>query len=504
MRRSGAISLSVLILALIARAQTESIFRTTTQLVQIDVAAEDKDGHPVIGLSKEDFEVIVNRKPQPIDTFTETLLAPPAPPAPLPRGTFSNRQTAAEVTQGRYTVFLLDWRNTAWQLQSFAYQQLQKMLAATPPENKVALYLIDNGFQIVQEFTLDRDLFKARADSLWGQVQAPVTSIDQAEVEARETVQAFQDIAKHLAGISGQKLLIWVSLGFPDNEPQAEPPPGSTHVGVVRSNAPTSTGFQIDIDKAVHILGNSNVVVEAAESSYLGASVVPGLGSRTSYVNTLQQIAERTGGRFFPADTNDLAATLRSAASDRAASYELGYYASGDLPPGLQSIEIRCRRPGVTLRYREGYFVEKKTPAPPATTRAAAQEVLERAVDAVSIPLTAAATRTMGNIASIVLRLTVDASAINLRQDGGTWRGNVSCLARFASDVGDQLGDVPLDAQTISLTDAQHDRAVRDGIHLRFTMKMPPDAAALRVLVRDENSGNMGSVTIPVADLPEF
>ena len=75
------------------------MFRTTTQLVQIDVAAEDKDGKPVAGLTKDDFELFVRHKPQEIDTFTTTSIAP-APPAPLPPGTFSNKQAATEVTPG--------------------------------------------------------------------------------------------------------------------------------------------------------------------------------------------------------------------------------------------------------------------------------------------------------------------------------------------------------------------------------------------------------------------
>src|ERR1700721_1547982 len=118
--------------AVLALAQDESIFRTTTQLVQIDVAAEDKDGKPVAGLTKDDFELFVSKKPQSIATFTATSVAPAAP-VTLPPGTFSNKQTATEVTQGRYTVFLLDWRNTNWQLQSVDNQQLLKLMSETPP-----------------------------------------------------------------------------------------------------------------------------------------------------------------------------------------------------------------------------------------------------------------------------------------------------------------------------------------------------------------------------------
>ncbi len=509
--------------ATLVLAQDTSVFRTTTQLVRIDVVAQDKNGNPVADLGKDDFELTVSRKPQPIATFQVTSTVPAAAGA-LPRGTFSNKQVAAEVSQGRYTVFLLDWRNTNWQLQSFAHQQLLKMLSDAPPGGKIALYLINNGFQIVQEFTSDRELLQAKAESLWGEVPPPLYTLAQAEMASKETISAFQSIAKHLAGISGQKVLVWISMGFPDNAPfslpsendsgatpksgaewaaRTAPRPGD-RVPVLRGNAPPAPSFLQDIDKAVRGLGNANIVVESVEAKYLGAIVIPDTGPITSYVNTLQMIAERTGGRFFPGDTNDMATTLRDAASDRATSYEIGYYAGDNLQPGLQPFEIKCKRPGITLRYREGYYVDKKPPLAQTDTRAVAQDILEGAVDATAIPLTATATRTAGNISSIMLRLNVDAHALILRQDGNLWRVKVSTFARFATDVEDQVGDVPLDSPALSLTQDQYERALRDGVNLRFTMKIPPGAVTLRVLVHDDASGNVGTVTISMADLPEF
>ena len=508
--------------AAIVLAQDSSVFRTTTQLVRIDVVAQDKNGNPVADLGKDDFVLTVNRKPQRIDTFTVTSTAP-EPPVALPRGTFSNKQAAAEASQGRYTVFLLDWRNTNWMLQSFAHQQLLKMLSDAPPGGKIALYLVNDGFQIVQEFTSDRELLKAKAESLWGEVPPPLITLDQAELAASDTIAAFQGIAKHLAGISGQKVLIWVSLGFPDNAPYPSasensggatprsgaewaarlPPPGGL-VGVIQANAAPSPSFLQDIDKAVRNLGNSNIVVESVEAKYLGAHVLAEVGSNTSYVNTLQMIAERTGGRFFPGDTNDMASTLRSAANDRATSYELGYYAGDSLLPGLQPFEIKCRRPGITLRYREGYYIDKKPPAAQTDTRVLAQDILEGAVDATAIPLRATAVRTAGNVSSIMLRLNIDAHALALQQEGGLWQAKMSTFARFATDVEDQVGDVPLDSPSLSLTQDQYDRELREGITLHFTMKIPDEAVTLRVLVRDEGTGNVGTVTISMANLPEF
>lgn len=489
--------------AVSALAQDESIFRTTTQLVRIDVAAEDKDGKPVAGLTKDDFELFVSRKPQQIATFTATSVAP-APPSALPPGTFSNKQAATEVTQGRYTVFLLDWRNMNSQLQGWAHQEMLKMLSKLPEGSKVALYVNNNGLQIAQEFTSDHELIKAKAATLWGQLQAPETGIDAAELAAKQTVAAFQAVAKHLSGISGQKVLIWVSTGFPDRAVPPLPPPGSVPVEVKHHSDASAIGFSQDIDNAVRLLGNANIVVESTESTYLFAHVQPETGRTSSYVNTLQSIAERTGGRFYPGDTNDFASTLLTAANDRATSYELGYYAGDSLQPSLQPFEIKCKRPGVTLRYREGYYIDKKPPAAPADTRVIAQDVLEGAVDAVAIPLTASATHTMGSMPSIIVRLNIDPAALQLRHEGNLWRGKISVFARFASDEDDQLGDVPVDAGTLSFTDDQRTRLLHDGLTRRFTMKLPQGATTLRVLVRDEGSGNMGTVTIPVTDLPEF
>jgi VWFA-related protein len=468
---------ALFLFAAIALAQNDTVFRTTTQLVRIDVAAQDKEGHVVSDLTKDDFELKVSGKPQLIDTFTVTSDTP-APSVTLPRGTFSNKQAAVEVSQGRYTVFLLDWRNTNWQLQAFANQQLLKMMSETPPGGKVAFYVLtDSGFQIMQEFTSDHELVRGKAAGLWGQVPAPAGTVAMKEAAAHETVRDFQDIAKYLSGISGQKVLIWISTGFP--------------------------GSAEDIDNVVRVLGNANIVVESTDAAYLGAITRPEFGPVKRFPDVLQDIAERTGGRYF-AGSNDLAAELLAAANDRSTSYELGYYAGDNLQPGLQPFEIRCKRPGVTLRYREGYYIDKKPPVVQSDTRAAGQDILEGAVDAVGIPLTASATRTAGNVGSIVLRLNIDVHALTFRQDGALWRTKISSLARFASDLEDQVGDIPLDSPALNLTQAQHDRAVRDGINLRFTMRIPKGASTLRVLVRDEDSGNAGTVTIPVTDLPEF
>ncbi|HEY4087356.1 MAG TPA: VWA domain-containing protein, partial [Bryobacteraceae bacterium] len=284
----------VFLIAVCSLAQEPTVFRSSTQLIQIDVAAEGKNGSPVTDLMKDDFELTVNGKPGAIDTFTATSPIPVITEQ-LPRGTFSNRTQVAEVTRGRYTAFVLDCRNTNFTLQAFAIQQLQKMLEAPLLDGKVALYLINNGFQIAQEFTSNLDLLKEKVAGLAAVVPPPVTDLAQAETAAKETVTAFRTLSKHLGGIFGQKIVIWLSTGFPDSEPAPPPLPDSTILLTPVRDAP-STSFLADIDGAVRTLGNANIVLESVEASYVGANVSPENGPITTHVNPLQMIAERTGG----------------------------------------------------------------------------------------------------------------------------------------------------------------------------------------------------------------
>src|SRR5678809_336337 len=69
-----------------------AVFRTGTRLVQVDVVVREKKG-AVMGLTKDDFKVTDNGKPQTIGVFSVRQVAP-AVAAPLPPGVVANRPQA--------------------------------------------------------------------------------------------------------------------------------------------------------------------------------------------------------------------------------------------------------------------------------------------------------------------------------------------------------------------------------------------------------------------------
>src|SRR5215210_7504760 len=69
-------------------------FKSDVQLIDVDVVVTGRDGKPVRGLTRDDFEIIENGQPQAISNFAEIMaaasnLVPPAAaaaPAPVAQG----------------------------------------------------------------------------------------------------------------------------------------------------------------------------------------------------------------------------------------------------------------------------------------------------------------------------------------------------------------------------------------------------------------------------------
>ena len=56
-----------------AQQQQPPVFRGATDLAHLDVMVTDKDGQHVVGLTKDDFELYLNRVPVTVDVLAEYL-----------------------------------------------------------------------------------------------------------------------------------------------------------------------------------------------------------------------------------------------------------------------------------------------------------------------------------------------------------------------------------------------------------------------------------------------
>jgi VWFA-related protein len=300
--------ISLLGLAGLMAAQEPSSFRVNTRLVEVDVVVRSKAG-AVTGLTKEDFRILDNGKPQSIATFSVRSNSNTkgvannvvASAKPLPAGVISNRVSRSGEEPVAATVILLDRLNTEVADQSYFAKEMLKYIKTMQPGEHVAIYTLLKSLRILQDFTddpqrlllaasqshaqqsvslagSDESELKTAVSSMtnWA-IQAPgitqaaqnaenaqmslmaelgqnaVTEMEDAEKKNRAllTSRALEDISRHLRGLPGRKKLVWVSGGFP--------------IGTLEVNSRHYDEFGEEVSQAVHALNNANVAVYAID-----------------------------------------------------------------------------------------------------------------------------------------------------------------------------------------------------------------------------------------------
>ncbi|HZQ96798.1 MAG TPA: VWA domain-containing protein [Candidatus Sulfotelmatobacter sp.] len=231
--------------------------RVSSRLVLVDAVVTDKSGQRITGLTKDDFTILENGKPQKISAFSFETPEAPSPRPALPPNVYTNRPEY-DMPKGPLTILLLDGLNTAVADQGFARSQMLKYLGSQlQPGQPVAVYTLAGSLRLLQDFTGDTALLKAAVEHFNPQTSVEmqvenVTSVmpnlhitgdtgarggssadslrlvfirmsefmnEQAKLALQDrvyrTAAALRLIAHRMGGYPGRKNLIWVSAGFP-------------------------------------------------------------------------------------------------------------------------------------------------------------------------------------------------------------------------------------------------------------------------------------------------
>jgi VWFA-related protein len=142
-----------------------------SHLVLLDVTVTDKQGHPVTGLTKDDFKLTEDGQPQTIKFFeehapvdaVETARRKAAAIAGQPLNTFTNY----EPLTGRPVAVLLLNRLFPIPPMGWPHQQMLDLVQNSPPDTPFAVYLLDSELRLVQPVTTNRALLAAKIDEMW-------------------------------------------------------------------------------------------------------------------------------------------------------------------------------------------------------------------------------------------------------------------------------------------------------------------------------------------------
>jgi VWFA-related protein len=528
-------------------AQKAPALRVLTRLVQISVIADDGNGKPVTGLTKDDFKIFDQGQEQKINFFAEqsiqSLPANSAAAAPAP-DIYSNRfeQKAGAPTSA--TVILMDTRNTRSQDMAYARKQVDKFLSQIQPEDRVALYsLRASRLTILHDFTDDASSLKTALNgvtnmedfrigasepepsdtgdsNLNASADAANARIAQFYMDDRveQTALAIKTIADHLKGLPGRKNLIWVSGSFPIQiltaegpTPQAPNAPGSGGGSGAAVPGPITgvASYADQIEDAARSLNTANVAVYPVDARGLIGNPIgvnkagPRAKTASSFpardnFDTMNTFAERTGGRAFY-NTNDIQGAVRKAIDDSSATYTLGYYPANTNWDGkFREIKVRTDKSGVHLRYRLGYYAIPDAPTTPAQKAQLMSDAEWSPLESTDLGLVVKADPIDNPGArELQVEVRIAANQLHFEPNDNHWRDSLEIAWVEIAASGKQVGTLN---KTVSMDIPQDsfDLFISQGTSFTQKFKINPEAVELRLVVRDTGSEAIGSVNIPL------
>ncbi|HEY4364853.1 MAG TPA: VWA domain-containing protein [Bryobacteraceae bacterium] len=515
--RAAAIILALPVLGLAAQREASpppsSTIKVGTRLVQVDVLVHGKSG-PITGLTRDDFTVLDQGRPQKIAVFQSAadlaVSAAAAGTLPVPAGAISNRVNRGGRPLPGATVLLLDLMNTQFDNQGYARAQLLKYLQSLHGTEQVAIYALGKSLRIVQDFTDDpQKLIDAvhHMDPKLNELVIPsLEHMDDTDLKmyamseglyaqkrGEMTEQAIQKIAEHLSGMSGRKSLVWLSdaPGFNGVQYLARANVNlyPVQVRTLGGSGPRSGSQTINPwTPATAYLYDGKTINGIAPSNELA------LRARN------EAVAASRGGVGF-ADARDLGRAVAQAEEDATHTYTLGFYPAEETLDGkvhnlTVSVTGRPAKPSLELRYRPYYFAATSqqisgAPADIQAARAAAtvHAAFESPLNASGIGLAAKATAA-GNGYSVDLTVDLRDLHFELQNNRHVALVEVNYLLERATSLQTR-------ALKIQLTDAELPDALKGGLRVQNTFAVDGNAA-LRIVVRDPATGLLGSLRVPL------
>lgn len=521
--------------------QSDVVFRTTTKLVVVDVFVRDKDGKDILNLTKDDFTILENGKPQAVSIFElqrldlERPATPIASTAPTPQPDEPARPkaitTAAEgkiqYRDRRLMVLFFDLSSMPPADQLRAEKSALKFIEEQmKPADVVAVMSFATNLKVEQDFTDNREaLLQAIKGMKIGDGSDLAAEASTADEEGEDTGAAFEadesefnvfntdrklfaleSAAKMLANLPEKKALVYFSSGVGKTGMENQSQLRSTVNAAVRANI---SFYPVDARGLTALVPGG----DASQGASRGSGLFSGQSQRRQQTRfqdqqeTLVSLAADTGGKAF-LDNNDLSLGIQQAQNDIRSYYILGYYSTNPAADGrFRRLQVRLNNKQLQakLDYRSGYFAPKDFAK---FNNSDKEQQLEEAlslgdpVTDLPIALEVNFFRLAKDRYFVPIAVKIPGSEVVLAKKGGNERTELDFIGQLRDAKGRLAGTVR-DGIEVKLSTADAEKLEKRNFQYDTGFTLSPGAYRLKFLARENQNGKIGTfeTTFTVPDL---
>jgi VWFA-related protein len=513
------------------------VLQAQTNVVLVDVRVTAK-GKLVTDLDAKDFRVFEDGVPQTINSFSlenvEKLAqasSTNSPPPTINLDKLPPNVAPAKVLQDhRLTLLFFD-------VSSMQPDDLMRAIKAATtfvkqrltPADLVSVVTYTSNLRVVQNFTNDRDaLTKAINGILVGEEstnlaangtvgEAGTTDALGQEVVTQDMSDAFtpdetefnifntdeklaaiQSLADMLRGVPGRKLVIHFSSGITGTGIENQAQLLATVAAANQSNVSLYTMDTRGL-MALPPGGDATASSPAGSAVYRDAAVTSQIASMHSSRETLASLAQDTGGRTFY-DTNDFGEAFQEIQSENSSYYLLGYSPTNTRSDGrFRKIRVEVDRPGVKVEARPGYYAPKNFRQ---FTREDKEAQLQQAINLdepfLDLPFVVDTSYFLrpDNNYYVVLAAKIPGSAVQLLKKSNNHETEFDFIWRVTDPPGKPAG-VLRDTLPVKLSGESYDMLLAGNFLYEGGLVLPSGKFQLKVLVRENQSGKMGTFEEP-------
>ena len=508
------------------------VFRGDVNLIVVDVVVRDRSGAIVRGLTANDFEIREDNRPQQVVSFnveevTTTVPSGQVVPQVLTAGVGpSDSKTDAAATTsppvaepitredlaGRRLIVLL------FDLSSMQAEELERAVRAAveyvdkqmAAADLVAIATIDTTLKVVSDFTGDREQVKAAlgqfvaVDAVGFETPAAetaatdetaaatgeATTSDSAEYDLFNNdarLRALRTLADALAPVEQKKSILYFSGGMTRSGGDNQVELRAATTAAVRANValyPVDTrGLQ-----AVVPGGDASRASARGVGAFSGRGVSQQFDRLFASQDTLQTLAADTGGRAFT-DTNDFGEAFTQVQRDTSSYYLLGYSSTNSVKDGrFRRISVRVKRPDLRVDHRAGYYAERDFAHTGRQDRERQlEEQIGAPVSATDLPVVVSSGyfRMANDRYYVPLSVAVSGAPLRNSQQKST----LDVLGVIRDEQGRPVGRMRETLDVGADAGGQPSRRVL----YQSGLTLPPGRFAVKVVVRENAGGAMGS-----------